>query len=148
MGVLECGAVPCHIVPLQPYKPVATTQVPRPMLLVPIDKLSSPRCPVPCLLLPAACHMTTAATPAKIQLTPSTPDEENVVVGKATVYTGPFTVHSSGPLKYQRGYFQFSFFSNDDGTPVPANTVSTLPRFGDETYKFEFIDERPLPGRY
>lgn len=50
-------------------------------------------------------------------------------------------MHShSHPLKYNRGYFQFSFFATD-GTPADASTVTHLPRLGDETYKFEFISD-------
>jgi hypothetical protein len=54
---------------------------------------------------------------------------------------GPFTVHShTHPLKFTRGYFQFSFFSNEQA-PVPANTVTHLPKFGDETYQFQFLSD-------
>lgn len=65
----------------------------------------------------------------------------NVTVATAYVYTGPFTLHShTHPLKYTRGYFQFSFFDGTE-TSTPANTVTHLPRLGDETYKFEFIND-------
>lgn len=67
-------------------------------------------------------------------------DPEPVIAGSVVVYTGPFTVHShSHPLKYQRGYFQFSVFSGEGPT---TDDVEGLPRLGDETYKFEFINER------
>jgi hypothetical protein len=76
---------------------------------------------------------------AKIQAT--TGPATGKFVAKATVYTGPFTVHShTHPLKYQRGYFQFSFF--DEEKPADDD-IEDLPRLGDETYKFEFIAKRP-----
>jgi hypothetical protein len=92
----------------------------------------------PCLLCPSATLA--AGHSAKIQRS-SQPTASKPVVGKATIYTGPFTVHSyPHAFKYQLGCFQFSFFSDE----APSDEdVNHLPRLGDETYKFEFINDRP-----
>jgi hypothetical protein len=65
-----------------------------------------------------------------------------VQVGKASVYSGTFTVQSSQhPVKYKTGRHQYSIFvgSFPPTEPRPLSEAEGLKRLGDGVHMFDFV---------